>query len=64
MVKAGWTLESAEEHFANFAPMFEIGNALEFVASEAKRLRMKYPKIVVAPLFYDVDNNKLYMVKE
>ena len=61
---AGWTQERAEEHFGNFAPMFEIGNALEFVVNEAKRLRVKYPKIVVAPLFYDVDNNKLYMIKE
>lgn len=61
---AGWTEERAEEHFANFAPMFEIGNALEFVVNEAKRLRVKYPKIVVAPLFYDVDKSKLYMIKE
>ncbi|PXY01335.1 carbonic anhydrase [Marinifilum breve] len=60
----GWSKERAEEHFNNFAPMFEVGNAAEFVAMEAKRLRKKYPNIVVAPLFYNVDNNKMYMIEE
>jgi len=62
--EGGWTQDRAEEHFNNFAPMFEVGNAMEFVANEAKRLRIKYPKIVVAPLFYNVDDNKLYMIEE
>jgi len=62
--EGGWSQVRAEEHFNNFAPMFEVGNAMEFVAYEAKRLRIKYPKIVVAPLFYNVDDNKLYMIKE
>lgn len=61
---AGWTTERAEEHFTNFAPMFEVGNALEFVLYEAKRLRVKYPKIKVAPLFYNVDSNKIFLIKE
>ncbi|RKD96719.1 carbonic anhydrase [Marinifilum flexuosum] len=60
----GWSKERAEEHFNNFAPMFEVGNAAEFVAMEAKRLRKKYPNIVVAPLYYNVDNNKMYMIEE
>ncbi|MGQ1911479.1 carbonic anhydrase [Marinifilum sp. RC60d5] len=62
--QAGWTMDQAVEHFNNFAPMFEIGNAIDFVVSEAKRLRVKYPKIIVAPLFYNVDDNKLYMIEE
>jgi carbonic anhydrase len=62
--QAGWTEERAEEHFNNFAPLFEVGNAAEFVLAEAKRLRTKYPKILVAPLFYDVDNNQIYQIVE
>lgn len=62
--EAGWTMDQAVEHFNNFAPMFEIGNAIDFVVAEAKRLRVKYPKIIVAPLFYNVDDNKLYMIEE
>ncbi len=61
---AGWTEERAEEHFTNFAPMFEIGNEIEFVVTEAKRLRVKYPKIMVAPLFYNVETNRLSIVEE
>lgn len=62
--KAGWDRDFAEQHFMNFAPMFEIGNEIDFILSETKRLRMKYPKITVAPLIYKIEDNKLYLVKE
>lgn len=61
---AGWEEIQAEEHFTSFAPMFEIENEIEFLLSEAKRIRTKYPKILVAPLFYNVDENILYLIKE
>jgi carbonic anhydrase len=62
--KAGWEKEWAEDHFMHFAPMFEIGNEIDFVISEAKRLRLRYPKITVAPLYYRVEDNRLYLLKE
>ena len=62
--KAGWNREWAEEHFMHFAPMFEIGNEIDFVISEAKRLRLRYPKIIVAPMLYNVDNSKIYLLNE
>jgi len=61
---AGWQRESAEEHFMQFAPMFEIGNEIDFVLSEAKRLRLRYPKIQIAPLLYQVEDNLLYLIQE
>ncbi len=61
---AGWEKELAEQHFMNFAPMFEIGNEIDFVLSEARRLRTRYPRILVAPLLYKVEDNLLYQVKE
>ena len=61
---AGWDRERAEEHFMHFAPMFEIGNEIDFLLSEAKRLRRSYPKIQIAPLLYKVEDNKLYLIKE
>jgi len=61
---AGWKRDKAEEHFMQFAPMFEIGNETDFILSETKRLRLLYPNIVIAPMFYLVENNKLYFVKE
>jgi len=60
----GWEKQRAEDHFMNFAPMFEIGNEIEFVLEEAKRLRNKYPNILIAPLYYNIDDNLLYLVKE
>lgn len=61
---AGWTRVRAEEHFMNYAPMFEIENAVDFVRSETKRLRLRYPKISIAPLYYPVEDNRLYLIRE
>jgi carbonic anhydrase len=61
---AGWDREWAEEHFTHFSPMFEIGNEVDFVLSETKRLRLRYPKIQIAPLLYRIEDNRLYFVKE
>lgn len=60
----GWSPEGAQEFFFQFAPMFEIGNETDFTISEAKRLRLRYPGIIVAPLFYNVNDNKLYHIQE
>jgi len=61
---AGWKRQAAEEHFAQFAPVFEIGNEIDFVLSEAKRLKSRYPKIEIVPLMYRVEDNLLYMIRE
>ena len=61
---AGWQPQSAEQHFTSFAPMFEIGNEIDFTLSEVQRLRLRYPKIVVAPLLYRVEDNRLYLIQE
>lgn len=61
---AGWTQKQAEEHFNSFAPMFEIENEVGFLNSEVKRLREKYPKILIAPLFYHIEDNLLYLMEE
>ncbi|MBE6069056.1 MAG: carbonic anhydrase [Clostridium lundense] len=61
---AGWDEKHAEEHFTSFAPMFEIENEIDFLLSETKRLNEKYPKISVVPLFYNVDDNLLYLIEE
>ena len=64
ITNAGWTREAAEEHFQNFAPMHEIGNAADFVVSESARLRKRYPKIQIAPMMYLVEDNRLYLIEE
>jgi carbonic anhydrase len=64
VTNAGWSHEQAEEHFMAFAPMFEIGNEIDFVLSEAVRLRHRYPKILIAPMLYLVEDNLLYLLDE
>jgi carbonic anhydrase len=59
---AGWKKAAAEEHFMNLAPMHEIGNEVDFIVSERDRLSKKYPKIKIAPLYYRVEDNRLYCI--
>ena len=61
---AGWSPQEAEDHFLHFAPTFEIGNEVDFVLSEVKRLRLRYPKISVAPMLYRVEDTRLYLLNE
>jgi carbonic anhydrase len=62
--RAGWEKKQAEEHFLNFCLMFEIGNVTEFILSETKRIRARYPKIQVAPFIYKVEDNLLYAIRQ
>ena len=61
---AGWDRKIAEKHFLHFVPMFEIHNEVDFILSEVKHLRIRYPKIQIAPMLYLVEDNKLYFIKE
>lgn len=61
---AGWNADQAESYFHQFAPLFEIGNEIDFVASEASRLRQRYPKILIAPMIYRVEDGQLYLVRD
>ena len=53
-----------DDHFAHFAPMFEIGNEIDFILNETKRLRIRYPTIMFSPMFYRIEDNLLYLIKE
>ena len=64
LIATGWDKTQAEDHFFHFAPMHEIGNETDFILSETKRLRLRYPNIKIAPMLYLVENNKLYFIKE
>jgi carbonic anhydrase len=61
---AGWSRKRAMEYFITYAPLFEIGNELDFVIAEARRLGLKYPKVKVLPMFYRLSDGKLYLIKE
>lgn len=62
--RAGWTRSAAEEHYMNLALMHEIGNEIDFVVSETSRLRKRYPRIKVAPLYYRMEDNRLFCIDQ
>lgn len=62
--KAGWSHQEAVEHFLGNAPIFNIQKELDFLRKETNRLRLKYPKITIVPLFYRVEDNLLYFIEE
>ncbi|HET8655636.1 MAG TPA: carbonic anhydrase [Longimicrobiaceae bacterium] len=64
LIDVGWDPVAAEAHFHSFSPMFEIGSEIDFGLSEAKRLRLRYPKVTVAPMLYRVEDNRLYLIRE
>jgi carbonic anhydrase len=61
---AGWTPEDAAAHFDRHAPSFGISDAADFVQGGAERLRHRYPKVIVAPLFYTVEDGLLHQIRE
>jgi carbonic anhydrase len=64
VANAGCTAEEAAEQFDEHAVDFEIDDEVQFVLAEAARLGRCYPKILVAPLIYRVEDNRLYQVQE
>ena len=61
---AGWNSEEAESFFIKHAPDFEVGNEQHFTLKETRRLRKKYPDIIIAPMMYLVEDNLLYFINE
>lgn len=62
--RGGWEPEAASRHFAAFAARHEIGDAVSFAVDEVRRLRAAYPKVLVAPLLYTVEDNLLVQIEE
>jgi carbonic anhydrase len=60
----GWKRLDAEQHFDKYAAVFEIGDPAQFVLSEVRRLRERYPAVTVAPLFYQIRDGLLYQIVE
>lgn len=64
LVDVGWERPEAEEQFDKSLPTHEVGAEIDFVVSEARRLRALYPKVTVAPMIYRVEDDHICAVKE
>ena len=56
--------EDASRHFAKYATDYEIGDPVQFVVAEAARIQSYYPKVMVAPLLYAVEDDRLSQIAE
>ena len=63
LVDVGWKREEAALHFDRFAPEFEIGDPVDFVSHEARRLADLYPAVAVTAMLYRVEDGRLYLVR-
>ncbi len=64
IANAGWEKEKARVYFDTYAPAFEIGDEVAFVLEDTNRIRQKYPKVKVVPLFYRLEDRRLYIIAE
>lgn len=61
---AGCKEEDASRHFGKWATEYEIGDPVKFVVAEAARIQSYYPNIMVAPLLYAVEDDRLTQITE
>ncbi len=62
--RAGSSEAEASRQFEKYASAYEIGESVSFVLSEVARLKPLYPKILIAPLLYQVENDCIVQILE
>ena len=62
--QVSWEKDAAEDYFLQFAPLYEIGDEAVFTVNEAKRLRSRFPGILIVPLLYRIEDHYLYLIEE
>ena len=59
-----WDRAEAERHFTDMCAQFSKTDAADSVIAEAEFIRSQYPGVIVAPLFYSVEDHMLYLIEE
>jgi hypothetical protein len=54
--------EDAVRHFTKHAANYEIGDPVQFVVTEVARFQGFYPKLLIAPLLYAVEDDRLTQI--
>lgn len=60
----GWDRPKAIESYNSSLQKYQIGNEVDFLLGETTRLRKIYPKIIIAPMLYLVEDSKLNLIRE
>lgn len=59
-----WTTEQAEQFFEQKAGALEIDDPVDFAVTECRRLKNLFPKLRLVPLYYNVDNDRIFLIKD
>jgi SulP family sulfate permease len=59
---AGWDKKKAQQFFDDHSRSREIGNEIDFVLREAERLEEMFAGVMVVPMLFRVDDDKLYLI--
>lgn len=62
--RAGCDVDNAARQFDRYADIYQIGDSIKFILAETARLQSLYPKILIAPLLYKVENDLLEQIVE
>jgi carbonic anhydrase len=62
--RGGWDAATAAAHFDQSAPLHDIEDPVSFVLEQSRRLRALYPGVLVAPLLYRVEDDRLLQIVE
>ena len=58
----GWDRPKALSFFDSHARSREIGNEIDFVLQEAKRLATLFPGLVIVPILFRLEDDRLYLI--
>lgn len=59
-----WTSDSAETFFDANAGFFEIEEPVDFALEQTERLSELFGGLVIVPLVYNVENSRLYLIRD
>jgi carbonic anhydrase len=62
VARGGWEEERAARHFDESVGVYEIADAVTSVLEETSRLAALYPSVLVAPLLYRVEDDRLLQI--
>jgi carbonic anhydrase len=62
VARGGWEEQRAAKHFDESVAVYEIEDAVTFVLQETSRLTALYPSVLVAPLLYRVEDDRLLQI--
>ena len=62
--RAGCDRDNAARQFDKYAEIYQIGDPIKFILAETARLQGLYPKVLIAPLLYKVEDDQLEQIVE